>query len=298
MTGGRTFLGARWVRALLALTPPARQPGLALWLLGLAPHYFRGRDRGGEAHRNRVSRELFVRDVLAPFLAPEQDLLDIGCGPGYLARAVAGRVWSVTAVDVSRGVLACARVLNPAVNIDYRTPREFFGSRRRVDIAVSLAVAEHLGDGELSAMLSSVRPTLRPGGRLLLRVAVADSDTSGEGVPPSAGPAPGLWGRYALRIHPRTRDHLVGLVERAGFSDVELHALGTLTDLDDGLAARHLLVATRPHDPVALRTALEFAQARPDSQVGMRVGVGSDARTGPDGVAAVLVDLEERRATA
>ncbi|MEX5631819.1 class I SAM-dependent methyltransferase [Parafrankia sp. FMc2] len=182
---------------------------------------------------------MFVRDVLEPYLAPEQDLLDVGCGPGYLARAVAGRVWSVEAVDVSRGVLACARVLNHAVNIDYRTPREFFGSGRRVDIAVSLTLATQLDDEDLSALLASVWTSLRPGGCLVLRASVSGPvggrpqppttqppTTQAESAPPPpSGPAARPRGRYLPEHHPREAGHLVELVERAGFGDVRLQNL-------------------------------------------------------------------------
>ncbi len=186
---------------------------------------------------------MFVRDVLEPYLAPEQDLLDVGCGPGYLARAVAGRVWSVEAVDLSRGVLACARVLNHAVNIDYRTPREFFGSGRRVDIAVSLTLATQLDDEDLSALLTSVWTSLRPGGCLVLRASVS-GPAGGRprqptvrlaatppvpppppAPPPPAGPAARPRGRYRPEHHPREAGHLVELVELAGFGDVRLQNL-------------------------------------------------------------------------
>ncbi|WP_242423680.1 bifunctional 2-polyprenyl-6-hydroxyphenol methylase/3-demethylubiquinol 3-O-methyltransferase UbiG, partial [Frankia sp. EI5c] len=209
------------------------------------------------------------------------------CGPGYLARAVSGRVWSVAAVDVSRGVLACARVLNPAINIDYRTPREFFGSGRRVDIAVSLTMASRLGDDELSALLSSVRASVRPGGRLVLQAALPDprptadlgSSPAPESDPESgAGPEPGLElrsarpagrserrravrggglrNRYLDPHHPRAAEHLVRLIERAGFADVELHLLREPDPA--GRPERNcLLVAVRRHDPVPRRADRE-----------------------------------------
>ncbi|WP_018640429.1 class I SAM-dependent methyltransferase [Parafrankia elaeagni] len=243
VTGGRTFLGARWVRLLLAVTPAPRRPGLALRLVGLAAHHPRGQRPDRSAHRDRGAHDMFVRDVLEPYLAPEQDLLDVGCGPGYLARAVAGRVWSVEAVDLSRGVLACARVLNHAVNIDYRTPREFFGSGRRVDIAVSLTLATQLDDEDLSALLTSVWTSLRPGGCLVLRASVS-GPAGGRprqptvrlaatppvpppppAPPPPAGPAARPRGRYRPEHHPREAGHLVELVELAGFGDVRLQNL-------------------------------------------------------------------------
>ncbi|WP_020572573.1 class I SAM-dependent methyltransferase [Parafrankia discariae] len=248
---------------LLAVTPPARRPGMALWLLGPGPSGSDGRDES--AWRSRRSREVFVRDVLAPYLAPEQDLLDVGCGPGYLARAVAGRVWSVAAIDISRGALACARVLNPALNIDYRTPRQFFESGRRVDVAVCLALAEQLDDQDLSAMLTSVRAVLRPGGRLLMRVAIEEPDGRPDGVPARpVRPGPDSRRRSGPYRAVRTGAQAVRLVEWAGFTQVEIvtttvpgiespEGAGSTEALDDDGALRRLLVARRPLDAPADR---------------------------------------------
>ncbi|MCK9932318.1 class I SAM-dependent methyltransferase [Frankia sp. Mgl5] len=269
--GARNGLGAICARALLAATPQARRPGMALWLLGPGPSGPDGRD--DSAWRSRRSREVFVRDVLAPYLAPEQDLLDVGCGPGYLARAVAGRVWSVSAIDISRGALACARVLNPALNIDYRTPRQFFESGRRVDVAVCLALAEQLDDHDLSAMLTSVRAVLRPGGHLLMQVAVDEPDDGlaagpgarGEGDSRVRGgtparPGPGTRRRSGPHRTVRTRARAARLVEWAGFTHVEIitaavpqvenpegaETLEGTGRLDGDGVVRRLLVARRP----------------------------------------------------
>ena len=116
---------------------------MAAWLLTTSLR--RPFRRGGDLAALRRAREVFARDALALYLLPEQDVLEFACGPGYLARALSGRVWSVTAVDDSPGVLACARVLNPAPNISYRTFQSFLRSGRRVDVVVSTAMPGALG---------------------------------------------------------------------------------------------------------------------------------------------------------
>ncbi len=108
--GSQNFLGAPWVERLVTCAPRRFRTDCALFLVSLSPHYCRSiRERKAEADRNRVSREDLVREVLLPYLRPEARVLDYGCGPGYMAAAVSPFVSQVEAVDVSRGVLACAK---------------------------------------------------------------------------------------------------------------------------------------------------------------------------------------------
>src|SRR5690242_12267248 len=94
----QNFLGARWIPAALKIAPAKTKPPLALRLLSLSPHYFYG-DNGEvwltrhqiirEDLRNRSSRALIIKDVVAPYLKPDFTVIDYGCGPGYLAIAAA-----------------------------------------------------------------------------------------------------------------------------------------------------------------------------------------------------------------
>src|SRR5258708_27973334 len=109
--GSQNFLGARWVAGVVDNAPLAAREGVALRLLALSPHYFYDRDVRREHARNRQSPHILADTLIAPYLTPDARVLDYGCGPGYLAAAVAKMAAHVAAVDISRGVLACARAL-------------------------------------------------------------------------------------------------------------------------------------------------------------------------------------------
>jgi SAM-dependent methyltransferase len=79
----------------------------------------------------------------------------------------------VHAVDISRGVLACARALNGAPNIAYQTPGEFRAAAAPVDLAYSFAVVQHLRTKALTVALALLADAVRPGGLLLLHFAAA-----------------------------------------------------------------------------------------------------------------------------
>lgn len=246
--GEQNFLGARWVPVVLAATPQRLRTDAALRLLALSPHYFAPgqRIRHSEAERNRQTRQVLADEVLARYLHPDDDVLDVGCGPGYLAAAVAPRVHSVTAVDVSPGVLACARILNPAPNLEYRTVDEFTRTRRDVDVVYSFAVVQHLTDEVFARALRDWHAALRPGGLLILHVVVDDPQWRTEA---QWRADRGLVGRvkfrFGLNCFGRTAEQVRGLAAAAGFGELELVPMATVVDVDDDVARQHLLLARR-----------------------------------------------------
>ncbi len=242
--GPQNFLGAPWVEHLLRVAPPIRREELALWLISLSPHYFYDRDRHAEAERNRRSREGLVADVLMEHLDPGFRALDYGCGPGYMANAVAGHVRHLEAVDVSRGVLACARVLNGATNITYETPDEAGRRREPVDVAYSFAVVQHLTDETFRSVLALLRRRVRRGGTLLIHFPLPDDDWRTEGEWTSDTSATGRAKlRFGLNCFGRDEDQVKALVTTAGFDEVRVEPLAGLTSADSDIARQRLLVA-------------------------------------------------------
>jgi 2-polyprenyl-3-methyl-5-hydroxy-6-metoxy-1,4-benzoquinol methylase len=245
--GSQNFLGARWVERVIDRSPARVRERVALRFLSLSPHYFYDPDIKGEDARNRRSRQVLADEFIAPYLTTGTRVLDYGCGPGYLAAAVAEKAAHVDAVDISRGVLACARVLNARPNITYQTPAELAGNAM-ADVAYSFAVVQHLRTETLEQVLSLLADAVRPGGVLLLHFAVPDqvwrtekqwrSDSS-------------LAGRtklhYGLNCFGRPIAEMAGLVAHNGFSDVTVRPLGESITVpcDDDVSGQHLLTARR-----------------------------------------------------
>jgi predicted TPR repeat methyltransferase len=244
--GGRqNFLGAPWVSAIVRATPAHLRPQVALFLLSLSPHYFFATDRHAEAERNRKSREALVSDLLDPFLDGTVVAMDYGCGAGYMAAAVSRRVMRLEAVDISRGVLACAEALNGADNLIYETPNEASRRREHVDLIYSFAVVQHLSDETFRSVMSLFRRRLRPGGTLALHfVEPGDgwrteaewrADTSFKGRAKL---------RFALNCFGRESREVEFLVTEAGFSHATTEPLASKTDADPDLSRQHWLLAS------------------------------------------------------
>ncbi len=245
------FLDRAWLPAVLRCTPPRWRRALALRLLSLSPHYWiyqdfyppsmgRSEVLEREYQRNAASRQQLCAKVLRRFLRPSQTVLDFGCGPGFLARAVSSQVRRVLAVDVSRGVIACARTLNGADNIHY-----FANSLNglpsvadaSVDLVYSFAVIQHLRKEQTASFFREFARVLRPGGEGVIHLLLGNST-----VQESTG-----W--HARRVDLRRAwydaEEITALARQAGLQEARIVEVSSLCDIDDEIGTEHLLLFRR-----------------------------------------------------
>ncbi|MFT3905198.1 MAG: bifunctional 2-polyprenyl-6-hydroxyphenol methylase/3-demethylubiquinol 3-O-methyltransferase UbiG [Steroidobacteraceae bacterium] len=98
-------------------------------------------------------------------------LLDVGCGGGLLAEALATRGAQVTAVDLAPGMIEVARLhaAGSGLTIDYRdvAVESLLGDpAQRFDVITCMEMIEHVPDP--AAMLQTLAQLLRPGGQLFM----------------------------------------------------------------------------------------------------------------------------------
>jgi len=256
--GRQSFLGARWVAALLRACPRRFKRPLALRLLALSPHYFYRHVRPeyaqmpkrdyleAEFERNRASRALICERVLRPHLSDGMTVLDIGCGAGFLARQVADHAGQVYAADISQGVLECARVLNHADNLRFLESTEdgYRGiADGSLDFVYSFAVIQHVTDDVFAALLRMTAAKLRTGGQALFHVVLDDEGWKSEREWVEDGSLKGsLKYKYGLNCFSRKRDDVIRMLSDAGFATKEIVRGGEVApDLDDDISSQHLI---------------------------------------------------------
>jgi SAM-dependent methyltransferase len=262
----QNFLGAAWVAPVLDTMPEPVRERAALRLLSVSPHYFYDRDIRAEAERNRRSRQALTQALIMPYLTTQAKVIDYGCGPGYMARAVAEIADHVDAIDISRGVLACARVLNNCPSITYLTPAELWHRNSHADLAYSFAVVQHMRTGAVIEALRLLAAKINPGGYLLLHFAEPgqgswrtqadwDADRSLVGR---------LRRRYGLNCFGRTSAEMADLAAGQGFTDITVVPLrAQLTTLiDDDIASQHMLIARRAPDHPQIQSCRSDASHR------------------------------------
>lgn len=258
----QTFLGAKWVTGLLKLSPKSSKRIWALRLLSLSPHYFinpENPEYDGLSNREYLeaafqgggrSRQLIYDHILKDYLHTDYSVLDYGCGPGFLAKILAGRVTQVYACDISAGALACAEVLNSAPNLKY-VLADASGMEsipdESLNAIVSFAMAQHLSNEVLDLVLANCLRKLKAGGRLLLHIQLLHdgwkseeewkSDTSVRGK---------LKLRYGLHCFGRTEAAYRDKIANHGFKEIEIVKIADLVpDNFDDIWSQHLLKALK-----------------------------------------------------
>jgi ubiquinone/menaquinone biosynthesis C-methylase UbiE len=108
-------------------------------------------------------------EALGLELRPEFDAVELGCGIGRVTRALAGRVRSVRALDISGEMLARARTLNSQLaNVEWTRcdGRSLTGvPDASCDVFISHVVFQHLPDPEITyGYIADVGRVLRPRG--------------------------------------------------------------------------------------------------------------------------------------
>lgn len=258
----QNFLGAGWITSFLARVPEASKRKWALRLLALSPHYFidgnnpefRGMRNDEYLERSfRIiadTRVAIYEKVLKPFVSKDDSVIDYGCGPGFVAKAVAPYVRSIKAVDISSGAVACAKVVNAADNIEYILA-DAMGigtiSDNSVDAVYSYAVVQHLTDEVFDHVLRVCSEKLRPGGRLILHVQLPDmiwrTESEWRGDASLQGK---VKFKYGLHCFGRTEEQYAEFLHRHGFIDLEFYEIEKLFEREsDELASQRLLIANK-----------------------------------------------------
>jgi cyclopropane fatty-acyl-phospholipid synthase-like methyltransferase len=260
----QNFLGASWISPFLQRVPESKKRKWALKMLAMSPHYFfdpdrddfqRRRDQDAlEASFEEVTRSRIAiyESLLKQYLNLQDTVLDYGCGPGFMAKAVSGGVKEVTGIDISSGAVACARILNSGPNIEYhvaeRATFESFG-KKNFDTIYSYAVVQHVTDEILVQILISCRELIRPGGRLLLQIQLPDdiwrtesdwrNDTSVKGK---------LRFRYGLHCFGRTIDEYGEYLSNADFTVEAVENIAERMGTGENELESQRLIVARPSE--------------------------------------------------
>jgi NADH dehydrogenase [ubiquinone] 1 alpha subcomplex assembly factor 5 len=223
----------------------------------------------------RAAAELLDRltDIKRDF----RDVLDLGCGDGYLSSELSRRGLAVTSADA--GALFAANLPNSAQCDEDRLP---FGDSS-FDLIVSVGVLDTVND--LPGALVLLRRSLRPDGLFLAAFAGAGSLPRLRSAMSAADSAEG--GGAAPRLHPQIEVRAAGdLLARAGFAlpvadadSVEIRFSGLPSLLGDlrAMAGTNILAARSRTPLTRLGLAAAMADFRessdPDGKTAERVEI-------------------------
>jgi len=177
-----------------------------------------GYDLVAGEYAKQLYRELDAKPFDRAFLdrlakaMPAGEVLDLGCGPGHVARYLQERGVRVRGLDVSQEMVRRARDLNPGIGFlqgdmrDLAFPDKFFSG------VVAFYSIIHLGPAELEPVFIELRRVLRPDGLLALSFHIGSEVRHIDA----------LWGvRTSLDFVFFEQDQVVGALRRAGFDSIE-----------------------------------------------------------------------------
>ena len=135
----------------------------------------RSYDRVAEEYARRIYDELRHKpldrellDRLASDLRGQGPVCDLGCGPGQVARYLHDRGVDASGLDLSPGMIAIARRLNPGLSFQVGDLRALpFADGTLAGLTAFYSII-HVPRGEVADALREMARVLRPGGRLLL----------------------------------------------------------------------------------------------------------------------------------
>lgn len=259
----QAFLGANWVKKILDRAPAPKKRIWALRLLSLSPHYFL-RPEGPEfdglsddehlekGFEESLDSRLRIYEMIFKGKIHSTDvLLDYGCGPGFLSKAVSPHVKKVYSCDISSGVLACADVVNGADNIEYVLATKNGMQQiedESIDVVISFAMVQHLSDEIFETVLDNIGRKLKPGGRLILHIQLTDDVWKTEAEWKNDSSIRGrLKFRYGLHCFGRTEEAHRELVAKHNFTNIVIHDLAEMvTDNSNDVRSQGLLTAVKP----------------------------------------------------
>ena len=133
-------------------------------------------DRVAEEYARRVYGELAGKpldrkllDWLIEKVGERGMIADIGCGPGQIARYLSDHGAAACGVDLSPGMLAQARTLNPDLEFTQADMRTLEGIPDRAYAGISAFYSIiHVPESELAQAFAAFKRVLQPGGVVLL----------------------------------------------------------------------------------------------------------------------------------
>jgi SAM-dependent methyltransferase len=264
-----------------------------------AEHWLRTKPFSAPAERELVEcLRTFAHIVERLGLGLRDQVLDVGCGPGWLSEFLARCGYAVTGVDVSEDMVEIARrrleAITEPVGVGIDAVAEFHALPvrelpwiSRFDAAI-LYDAMHHFDDEV-ATLEVIRRTLVPGGRIYIH----------EGV----RPAPGSEGEqflidemkeYGTLESPFDAAYLVAVLGEAGFTDVtRLAAVDELLDVSMPEEELQRVQARLQHPPMNTLVAVNPTAVEPAFAARIQPGAWGQAPEG--GLSLALTVTNEGR---
>jgi cyclopropane fatty-acyl-phospholipid synthase-like methyltransferase len=247
----QNFLGSFFLSFFIFLIPKKYKKKIALNVLSISPHYFIYHNQNStsdlkrEHQRNIICREDICNKLLKPHLNKNMNILDFGCGPGYLTMAASKHCKNILGIDISSGTIACAKILNLAKNCKYLSLTEknqFYNKNKNIfDLIFSFAVFQHITNDAIKKNLKNFHKILKPDGTIICHIAIDSAKNaffinkkSQKNIKDT------LRKQYKLNTYFRKKEDIIKLIQNSGFKIISIKLIKDIAKINDDIAEQHL----------------------------------------------------------
>lgn len=173
----------------------------------------------------------------------------------FLANAVAGQVKKVFAADISKGVLECAKILQPAKNVEYIYAGDVRSkiNGKSLDLIYSFAVIQHVTDEVYDTILDSCSKLLKDDGKIIFHVELESELWKSEQSAKEDGSIVGKVKLHCgLNCFGRKLSYFYESAAKHGFKVLGMDSIATVSkERFDDVCDGHLLVMSKDPAPGA-----------------------------------------------
>lgn len=146
-----------------------KQPDQLIWTPEMVKNFWDYQSQFPEQYFTYQRSTEMARQI-SPFLSPGSQVLDYGCGPGYIIEKLMQRGFRVAGLDFSTETLNGVRNRFAQVS-EFQgayTLQQLHEAGVRFDAATVLEVVEHLYDPQLQDLMQTLKSLLKPGGTVVI----------------------------------------------------------------------------------------------------------------------------------
>jgi predicted TPR repeat methyltransferase len=174
------LFGARLKLGWLGGPIPATAP--AAYVAGLFDQYAERFDAVLVGTLRYQAPALIVRTLAETGVAAWPEVLDLGCGTGLMAAALAGQAGAIDGVDLSERMVAVAASKGLYRSLEVGDIVDTMDARPAAHLDLVVAADVFCYVGNLSPVLAAAARALRPGGHLAFTVEALDEDAGDDGL--------------------------------------------------------------------------------------------------------------------
>jgi 2-polyprenyl-3-methyl-5-hydroxy-6-metoxy-1,4-benzoquinol methylase len=125
-----------------------------------------------DRNKKTIHSDYLVRPLVLKLIGnvKGKDVLDAGCGEGYLSREIARKEANVIGVDISDELIKLCKIKSPNIEFFIDSVIEYKNIKQKFDVVISIIVLQHLSKKDIIKSLQMTYSILRDKGIFIIAI--------------------------------------------------------------------------------------------------------------------------------